>query len=48
MKTIQDLKEEYAKSVGQENWHEFKQNYHPGEVENALESIIENLLIKGR
>jgi len=46
MKTVQNLKEEYAKSLGEESWYEFKQNYHPGEVELALDSIIENLLTK--
>lgn len=44
MKTLQDLKEEYAKSLGEESWSEFKQNYHKGEIEIAMDSIIENLL----
>lgn len=41
MKTIQDLKEEYAKSVGEESWYEFKQAYHSGEIEDAMDVICE-------
>lgn len=44
MKTARDLKEEYAKSLGEESWYEFKQNYHQGEIEVAMDVIIDKLL----